>query len=492
MQSFGQIKKNFQEYWLLYLIVVQPLLDILAYWQNNSVGTAAGWIRMFILFVLPFYILATTRKRRPFLIAMGIILLFCALHVLNCFRVGYISIFQDVTYLLRIVQMPVLAICFLHYIRDERTKGLVVKGFLINGLIIVVSMVVAFLTHTGDFTYQAYGVGFTGWFSNTNSQSIIIISLVPLAMYYAVRSSKKLCRIAVPIVIFAILMLNGTKACYYTAYLVFAGLSIFLIAEYLLKRKNGARLDILAVCLFGVLLVLVKVVYPYTPRAKMDSSYSLSVTQDQKDIDQEMGNVASNPGGTKKPASEATLEARYDHLSEKTKKFYQERLDKALVSRFGLRQVLLKYGVTPSAQTLSDVRFKKTVYAKCVWENSDNLTKIVGFEYTNMNLGECFDLENDWPAIFYYCGYLGFALYVLFILSFVFLLARHLIRNFRDAFTLGRFCVGITFVLQIALAQYSGAILRRPNVSIYMSLIIALIYYYTVVCPAEKEKDLPA
>lgn len=479
MQALGRIKKNFAEYWLLYLIVAQPLLDILAYWQQNSVGTAAGLIRMLVLIILPIYILCTTKKRRSFLVAMGIVLLFCALHILNGFRVGYISIYQDVAYLLRIIQMPILAMCFIHYIGDEKKKELVLKGFLINGLIIAVSMVLAYVTNTGKSTYAGYGVGLNGWFSNTNSQSIILVSLAPLVLYVAVKHMNQICQVIISFIILGALILNGTKACYYTVYLLFAGFMFFLFIDYFMRRKNGAKLNIPLICFFGVLLVFAKVVYPYSPRAKMDASYSTSVATDQKKIDKEFkNNGPSMPSTVSQPGQ--SLETKYENLSAQLKNYYRKNLDKKMVERFGLKQVLIKYGVTPSAKTISDNRFKKVVYAQCVWDNSDTITKIVGFEYTNMNIGgDCYDLENDWPAIFYYCGYLGLTLYALFVLYFVILILRGLLIDFHHAFTLYNFCISFTFVLQIFLAQYSGWMLRIPGASIYMALFMALIYYFS-------------
>jgi hypothetical protein len=37
----------------------------------------------------------------------------------------------------------------------------------------------------------------------------------------------------------------------------------------------------------------------------------------------------------------------------------------------------------------------------------------------------------------------------------------------------------MALALQLGLAQFSGALVRRPNVSIYFALILALIWYQT-------------
>lgn len=60
------------------------------------------------------------------------------------------------------------------------------------------------------------------------------------------------------------------------------------------------------------------------------------------------------------------------------------------------------------------------MYAKLMWEEKDFLTRLLGFEYSDMIYGDTiYDLENDFPAVFYFCGYIGFGLYMVFLALFV-------------------------------------------------------------------------
>ena len=74
--------------------------------------------------------------------------------------------------------------------------------------------------------------------------------------------------------------------------------------------------------------------------------------------------------------------------------------------------------------------------------------------------------------------------------TFAVLIIRRLFRNFKTAFTTDNFILLITVALFSGLAQFSGSVLRRPNVSVYMSLVLGLIYYQTVVKPVNEENDL--
>ena len=157
-----------------------------------------------------------------------------------------------------------------------------------------------------------------------------------------------------------------------------------------------------------------------------------------------------------------------------------------MFERFDIDEIMLKYDLTTDAATLIDTRTIKNAYASLMWDHSDTLTKLFGIDVSDIWLTGGMDLENDWPAIRYYYGYVGFAAYAAFILYFVYLIIRRLCRDFKGSFTADNFILLVTFALLIGLAQYSGAVLRRPNVSIYLALVLGLIHYQTAVNPGSR------
>ena len=136
--------------------------------------------------------------------------------------------------------------------------------------------------------------------------------------------------------------------------------------------------------------------------------------------------------------------------------------------------MLEKYGWFPDAFSLADVRLQKRINAELIWEDTGVLTHLFGFEFTE---AADYDLENDYPALYYYYGYVGLGLYLIFLAYFLFIIVKAAIKNFKGVFNLFNFILLLTYIMQLGLAQFSGAILRRPNASIYLALIIALIFY---------------
>lgn len=142
-----------------------------------------------------------------------------------------------------------------------------------------------------------------------------------------------------------------------------------------------------------------------------------------------------------------------------------------------------------------------------MWEEKDLGTRLLGFEYSDMLMGEeTYDLENDFPAVYYFCGYLGFSLYLLIFIYLFFIIFRAFFKDISacarereekqgNKFVKGlgsfwqgmkRFltvemgAVGMTFLLAVIAAQVSGNVLRRPNVTVYFAVTAAYMYHLTV------------
>ena len=185
--------------------------------------------------------------------------------------------------------------------------------------------------------------------------------------------------------------------------------------------------------------------------------------------------------------------------------------------RFGAYRVMDAYGYTVDTSVLSDTRVRKSMFADLVWEEKDFFTKLFGFEYADMiTPEEIYDLENDFPAIFFFCGYVGFALYLLFFAYFGFILLRAFWWKLKDAagerpkgrpvlwhlqvfwdglrryLTLEMGAVGMTFLLATIAAQISGNVLRRPNVTVYFAAAAACIYFLAVEQPKRQRGELPS
>ena len=473
-----------RNHWLMALIVMQPLLDIIAFWTKNPDGTLAGYVRLLIMVCLPLYLLFTLRgsERKSFIFWMLGIGLVCALHIANTIRTGPVSLGFDISYTAKVAQMPILAVCFMYSIKNDQTRNQAYWGLFFAAGITAAALGLSVLTGTANCTYGE-GLGVSGWVIDDNrcANSIILVTLAAFSIFCAVKSDKPFVNIAVPVVSAVVLIANGTMTCYMSIFVIFIGFAVFLLLE---KKLRGCNLNRLAVIALVAVAIASAAAYPLTPKYKIKQTQSDFAELTQDDFNDELGALGydldsmSNEEKLSNPEIHTALEDYYwKCLWIITPNMFE---------RFDIDEIMLKYDLTTDAATLIDTRTIKNAYASLMWDHSDTLTKLFGIDVSDIWLTGGMDLENDWPAIRYYYGYVGFAAYAAFILYFVYLIIRRLCRDFKGSFTADNFILLVTFALLIGLAQYSGAVLRRPNVSIYLALVLGLIHYQTAVNPGSR------
>lgn len=471
-RPFKEIKRN----WLFLLIAVQPVLDALAYWTNNSSSSWAGYIRLAVMFILPAVMLYRLENKKHFLLSMAVIAALCALHFLNCFRVGYIDPVRDIKYTIGVAQMPVLAICFVYAIKDEAMRDQAVKGMETAALLSLISLVLSVITGTANCTY-GIGLGVSGWVIDTNrcANSIILVTLSCFALGWCSDRKSRLIHFIVPATVCAVFISNGTKACYFGLFALFAGLACFIVFSGIVCKR---RIDAFLAAVLIALSVFSAAIYPLTPRYRVELLESQAVALKDEDelvrILREKGYEPSEMTTDEKLAIPEVRQAFEEYYRKLMWHVIPEMFD-----RYDMETILRKYDMTTSAAKLIDVRLMKRSYASLIWNDSDALTKLFGYEVSQIH-DKALDPENDYPALFWYYGYSGFGLYILFILYFVYLLVSKVLKNFKASLTGLNFTLLIALALQLGLAQLSGALMRRPNVSVYLSVILALIYYQTV------------
>ncbi len=448
---------------LLIIMVMQPFLDILAYFQEGASVSAAGYIRLAITVLVPIYALFVTKKKKRVFALLSVIGVFAALHILNGFRVGYLSFFEDVKYMLLVAHLPILLISFIHIYDKETLKSQIVTSLKANAIILMVTFVLSFVLKSGNYTYPLYQQGWTGWAQIANAQSIILVGILPFIFYLLMSQPKKrywLCMIPVVLIYIA----NGTKSAYYSIYLVAIGYIVLLVFNHFLQKNK--HFPIYRVGILSLIIVLTFVSYEYSPRKQVDAEIDSARQEEQNEIDHIKDEINAGEEGSQ----------------EELENYYFSHMDYRMLSKFGKEKVLAKYGEDITSERLADLRLRKRIYASLIWDETDWMTKLVGFEYTHMEYdGEIYDLENDPPAIVFYYGFIGTVLYIVFLGYFLLRVVMQLVRNFKGSMTLLNFALIEILLLQGVMSVYSGYLLRRPNVSIYLMTTLLLVY-----CNTEK------
>ena len=473
-----RVKKIISEYWLIVLICAQPVLDVLAFFTRSEKGTAAGYIRLAVMMLLCLYVLFHVRTYKRFLPAAAAAAMILILHVVSCFWHGYLGFLSDTRMIVSMLYLPAMAICFCCLIDTDHLRDQAVRGILICFGLETAVILLSVITGTYTNTYPE-GIGISGWVIQENRccHSDILSSVCVFAGYLSVSTKKKWINVLGPAVCFLLLITNGTTVSYVTLLAICAGFPVFLLfRSFVIKEKLDSSQRIVSVTM-AILFAVSVAVFPWTPRYKMDEIKRSFFDDREEKFAAEMDALGYN-------VYQMTLddifsdEVAHDHFVYYYKRFVFGSVD-PLGRNFDFDRIIRAYNGTVNADILGDTRDMKNVYVRFIFEDSDFLSRMFGIEYDSIGEDKVYDLENDWFGILYYLGYFGFALTVLAVLYLFFRIAVLLKENFRNSLTDLNFTLFMGFFMQLGMAYFSGAVMRRPNASIYVALFIALIFYNT-------------
>lgn len=463
------MKENFitklKNNWILFIIIFQPILDIISYFQSEFFGTSYSWIiRILILVIVATVAFWKSKNKTRLLLKIFPFALFFIIHMANLYRISKFNLIDDTKYFILVFQMPILAILLIDYVKNTNYDLTKIKnGICYNFVIIAVTTFLAYITDTYQYTYPNTASGIIGWFSSANTISMILCALVPWLLYTASNSKKISIYLIANLLSFIILYTNATRSCYLT---LLASLAMLVFILFFSKDESK-RIVKISITSFFIILSIFAYNFSFTYIRKSDTSdVNRRNTEDIKAVinDSDIENIDFN-----------NLNINDDKLVAdilKTSYLYTRIMDFQ-----GEQAVVNAMKPYLSASALSDNRLSKVINAKIEFDSSDTLTKTLGIGYSRISAHEL-DLENDLQSIYFYYGYIGFAIYISFILYFVIKAIIIFLKNFKLAIHDKEY---ITLLFLIALlvvgSEYSGAFLRKPNANIYLSLYLLLLSF---------------
>lgn len=478
---------------LIIFLVLQPVLDVLSFFLQERGNTSISTLlRLLLLAAVAFLGFLISDRKRVYIIFYSVAALFWILHAANCFRVGYTSFVTDTANYLRIISLQIYTLSFITFFnKGKNIRKSIYTGISLNFLLVLLFTAIPWLIGQPVYTYEwPLEVGIMGWFSVKSAQSAIIVLLVPLTLYFTYRTGKFLLFALAGVLTMGLMFLTGTKFTFFSIFLI-AFAFMFILAINLKKKSIKFIAPLLLIC---VLAVMLRPVSPMQKRERMSDyaqgNYETLVSDSIRSStdDADLINTIRSGKKIEKGSPELLRRLRKSLFGVYADKDVYGRVYKDLNARFGVYNVMKAFEYTSEPSILSDSRQKKTNFARMIWMEKDFATKLFGFEYEDMIYGEnIYDLENDFPAVFYFCGYIGFALYLLYFAYFIFIVLRAFYRDVRGFLTVETGVIGMTFILAAAAAQISGNVLRRPNVTAYFALIAAYLYDICINNLADKK-----
>lgn len=456
--------KYLRNNWLIIVIAMLPLLDILNYFFISSKINIILTVARFLIMPMTFLIaLFKSDNKKKFIIFLFIVMLYILGHCISCYISGYINIKEDIENMFRVLYMPTLLFSFNNLLTTNNDEQSVRYGMSFAFAMIILSLVISFLVGNVVYTYDQ-NIGINGWFYNKNTQSLIVVMLSYICAMYSLKGNTYYPLI---LLISFYLFFNGTKTSYIALIIL-----LFILTFYCVFEIKNVKKTLFTLCILVASLGL----FNYTPMIRKLNIYNYVQTEknvakkelidiidtEEKEFikPQEVDKVKKN-----KLQAYILLYRDYD-LSE-------------LIDKFGIKKVLEKYSYSTDAFDLSNVRKKKKIAASLIYDEESTLSHFFGFEFTKIKYlesDESLDLETDFSAIFYYTGYIGFALYLSFICYYILNIFKSFIKN-PSLMLKGEYTVWIILAgLMLSTTELTGALLRRPNASIYFAILIAISY----------------
>ncbi len=456
--------------------VLQPLLDVLGYWQlrtglSNTFTLTARIVLLVMILVLGVLL---SRRRWVYLVLGLIVLAYLSGHCLVCRRVNPdYAWLEDLADQIRFLFLPIATLCFITFSKELQDGfSVLMKGLLLSFGVILLVMLLSVLTGTDPHTYEAKGIGVRGWFFWSSAQSAILSLLCPLVLAWTLERfpGRLLPLVGACLLCFGVLFLFGTRLAY--ASLMATGLC--LAACMLLHDKSlrpQALTLLLCTAVFACLL-------PVSPMMRNQREVARNAVTKQQRIDAAVAGL--------EPGDPETLRIAYRYNLQ------------GMVDRFGIQAVAEAYEGTLDANRICDDRLRKLRYCELLMRESTEaspLSPFFGLEIGRTRVEETevyyfeadqwkrefetYDPENDVLGVVYLCGYLGLALCVCFLGIFPLRVLRFLRRQPRMLFHPRLAAFLIAFAIALVYACTTVSVLRRNNASVYLAYVLAGLWHLT-------------
>ncbi len=465
------------------ICVLQPLMDVLSFWQaelgmSNTLTLALRFGVLAVVAMLGFFL---SRQKKIYIISGVICAALWAGHCMACMQKGYLSPVSDLINYVRVVQMPLFAVCFITFMkRNDKCFEGIKRGFVLNFAIISVVLALSVATDTCRPTYDLSHLGRMGWFSTSNAQSAILSMLTPVVVWMAYETKRPWLTWAVTALAYVQLYYIGTRL----AFVAMAATTLGLTFTFLVTRHiEWKRVAALFVC-----LIIAAGCVKYGPMYKNRNYYSAYAATQQGYISVEMEELLpDNPEDLPFDELFATMtNAEKRYVLAPIYAFYSNDLCR----RFTVNTVIEAYNYSYHVTDLTHARRHKITYCKLLQQEHPAISRVFGMELQRMIWkDENYDVENDFHGVYFLFGAAGLGLMIAFLAYFVFLILWALKKDARKYFTPTAGAFGISLCIAIGNAYLTAGVLRRPNSSFYLSVLLAVIFYLVCLKKYQSRED---
>ncbi|ABY46360.1 MULTISPECIES: O-antigen ligase family protein [Bacillus] len=466
------------EHFLLFFIILQPVLDLLTSLSIELLkvnATVGIMVRFLIMAMGGIYILiqAKERENRKFLIYL--VLLGAALgigFINNKLIKSPIVLAEEVKFIGKALYIYIMLGSYILALKSlKKTVNIsdkVRNNIMYSTLIISAVMVISITTGTDFGSYEWMKVGSRGWFYAGNELGSILAIIFPIVVLYSIQKTKSVKNVLywIPslLMIYSLIQV-GTKVGMGSIGATLAAAIGIIVLQLLFDRRNPNKRSLVLNGLIAIVLLAGVVgTFKMTPLAQNMGIHNNYLSeqnvaqqgQKEKEIKEKI-KKEEKQHKVEKPEEKAKVEAEVKkELEKEQKKENQENLI------FSGRQVYEErhkqfFKEAPTSQKLLGMGYAGN------------------FKYNEQKQPDPKLIEMDFHDWFYDFGIIGFALMMIPFIYYGVRILLAFVTRFKEIFNIKYGMITASLVLALGIAYIAGHILTAPGVGIYFVVLLAYL-----------------
>lgn len=427
---------------LLFVMFLFPLFDAInsLILRNFQISISLGMIvkGLFLIYLFMYFILVVKMKNEKKIFIGYIIgfIIWSILFILNRFNLlSFGQIFNECVYLFRFFYSSIILGLLYFFCEDNKFNKDEIKRLLVVAFIsYIILLLIPYLTGTAFNSYKiGLNLGYNGWFYSANETSAIMILLFFVFLSYSLK--EKLVLFIVNFLAVFIIMEIGTKV-------AFLGVLAVIIFYIILC---GFKKEIKKVGYMFVLFIFALFV-AFNGVAKQNMAHIFL----KLGFDVKIENIV-------KPNDDIPT------IEEEEEESNSEKID--YVDDNKILNILLSGRVGLFYDTLN------------IYNDSNLFNKIVGIGFSNNKNIDNARIEKlieiDFLDIFFHFGILGFIIFLLPYLYFVYKLVNNIIKS--KKINIEMFEYFCALALLFGISMMSGHVFSAPSVSLFYALLLLML-----------------
>ena len=351
------------------------------------------------------------------------------------FDKGSIVILGEIKNSVKAFFAPIVLINFYDIFRNEKIN---IKSRYFAYIAIEYALLLLFANFTGT-AFESYiggKQGRIGWFFAANDISALLVLLLPILYFYAIKSDSKIFIISLFGVIYSLFEIGTKVSVIGVLIILFVSFVLSFINYFKVKNKYKLRKNIILLCALSVFVILLIPNSIFVNNIKLQYYNKINISQNQLVSDISSDEIVNN-----------LIFSGRDEFKKETQRRYK---------------------------------------------NSNLYQKLFGMGNFDKNGIEYKLIERDQYDLFYNYGIIGNLIYLFSFVILLFKILKMLLHNnITNFFRMNIEVYALSIVLLIGISFYSGHVLLTPTVSLYLSSVVVVLYFkiFNLVTPTHKKNN---